>query len=100
MHLSSTLVLLATALFPTVQSSQLRMGIPNPATDVSEQDQFVAQSGIPSLFDLLTIQTRSSIFGDYLRSADGLSELLQTITANCTLFVPTNKAVLALARKP
>ncbi|KAF9513257.1 hypothetical protein BS47DRAFT_1344506 [Hydnum rufescens UP504] len=44
----------------------------------------------PTLYDLLIVQTRASIFGDYLQDGSPKS----------TVLVPTNKAVLALSRKP
>jgi len=58
----------------------------------------VAQA--PTLFDLLIVQTRASIFGDYLRSDNTLSSRLSSGAAKSTVLVPTNKAVIALARKP
>jgi uncharacterized surface protein with fasciclin (FAS1) repeats len=56
-------------------------------------------SGSPSLADLLTIQSRASIYYSYARETD-YSSLLSDEGGFVTAFVPTNKAVMALARKP
>lgn len=53
----------------------------------------------PTLFDLLTIESGSSIFFSYARELE-LSKLFVDANAKLTLLVPTNKAVMALARKP
>jgi hypothetical protein len=53
----------------------------------------------PTLFDVLTIESGSSIFFSYARELE-LSRLFVDADANLTLLVPTNKAVMALARKP
>ena len=53
----------------------------------------------PTLFDLLTIESGSSIFFSYARELE-LSRLFVDADAKLTLLVPTNKAVMALARKP
>ena len=64
--------------------------------------------GLPTLADLLTIGPSASIFYSYAREL-ALSELFSTppqvlddVTGKggLTLLVPTNKAVMALARKP
>jgi hypothetical protein len=52
-----------------------------------------------TLFDILTIESGSSIFFSYARELQ-LSRLFVDVDANLTLLVPTNKAVMALARKP
>ena len=52
-----------------------------------------------TLFDLLTIEPRTSIFFSYAREIE-LSRLFVDVDSNLTLLVPTNKAVMALARKP
>lgn len=56
---------------------------------------------MPSLADLLTIESAASIFYTYARELS-LSEMFsrQQETEGLTLLVPTNKAVMALARKP
>jgi len=61
----------------------------------------IIEAAVPglTLYDLLIVQTRASIFGDYLRSVSELS-LRMSGSAKSTVLVPTNKAVLALSRKP
>lgn len=54
---------------------------------------------MPNLADLLTIEPTASIFYSYARELE-LSAIFSDTRANSTLFVPTNKAVMALARKP
>jgi hypothetical protein len=54
---------------------------------------------LPTLFDLLTIEPTTSIFFSYARELE-LSRLLVDLDSNITVLVPTNKAVMALARKP
>ncbi|KAF8480979.1 hypothetical protein DFH94DRAFT_630204 [Russula ochroleuca] len=53
----------------------------------------------PTLFDLLTIEPGTSIFFSYARELE-LSRLFVNVDSNLTLLVPTNNAVMALARKP
>ncbi|KAF5312227.1 hypothetical protein D9619_002507 [Psilocybe cf. subviscida] len=53
----------------------------------------------PTLADLLTIETSASIFYSYARELE-LSALLTGTSEKFTVFAPTNKAVMALARKP
>ncbi len=53
----------------------------------------------PTLFDLLTIEPTTSIFFSYTRELD-LSRLLVDLDSKITVLVPTNKAVMALAKKP
>ncbi|KAI0307608.1 hypothetical protein B0F90DRAFT_1813055 [Multifurca ochricompacta] len=53
----------------------------------------------PTLFDLLTIEPSTSIFFSYARELE-LSRLFVDLDSNITLLAPTNKAVMALARKP
>ncbi|TCD71133.1 hypothetical protein EIP91_012081 [Steccherinum ochraceum] len=54
---------------------------------------------VPSLADLLTIEPSASIFYTYAREVE-LSELFADSEGNNTVLVPTNKAVMALSRKP
>ncbi|KAJ3834286.1 hypothetical protein F5878DRAFT_728323 [Lentinula raphanica] len=79
-------------------------------TVFSHQDTMNAND-MPSLADLLTIESSVSIFYSYARELAlselfnkqvGLKEELGRANANggLTLLVPTNKAVMALARKP
>lgn len=53
----------------------------------------------PTLADLLTIEPSASIFYSYAREIE-LSTIFSDTNAHSTIFVPTNKAVMALARKP
>jgi hypothetical protein len=53
----------------------------------------------PSLYDLLTIEPSLSIFFSYARETEA-SNLFSDKQARSTLLVPTNKAVMDLARKP
>lgn len=53
----------------------------------------------PLLSDILTIQNSASIFYSYARETD-TGKLLSKDGARITVFAPTNKAVMALARKP
>ncbi|KAH8094737.1 hypothetical protein BXZ70DRAFT_1034260 [Cristinia sonorae] len=54
---------------------------------------------MPSLADLLTIESSASIFYSYAREVE-LSKAFVDLNGQYTLLVPTNKAVMALARKP
>ena len=53
----------------------------------------------PTLADLLTIEPSASIFYSYARELK-LSSMFSEPDAKLSLFVPTNKAVMALSRKP
>ena len=59
----------------------------------------VTHSGKPSLADLLTIESSASIFYSYARELE-LSEKFSESGVHNTVLVPTNKAVIALPRKP
>lgn len=87
------LSLLSVFIAPLVQSSQLPM---NSAAS-SEQP---LSSGEPTLYDLIMIDRRATIFGDYVRSVSDITGRLSDRNVMTTVLVPTNKAVLALARKP
>ncbi|KAF8515777.1 hypothetical protein BU17DRAFT_67706 [Hysterangium stoloniferum] len=63
------------------------------------QDSLVRQGNLPTLADLLTLETRASIFYSYAREVD-TSERFSDNGDALTMFVPTNKAVMALGRKP
>lgn len=79
------------------------------ATDeqITMQGPFTHESGPytpqthsqPSLADLLTIESSASIYYSYARETE-LSSLFSDERAHLTLLVPTNKAIMALARKP
>jgi hypothetical protein len=82
-----------------------------PISSASENDQFVMSVGLgepdytpqitpqPTLADLLTIEPSASIFYSYARELE-LSSIFSEPCAQVTLFVPTNKAIMALSRKP
>jgi hypothetical protein len=70
---------------------------PNVPMDVNRRSD--SSTVRPTLFDLLTIEPRTSIFFSYARELE-LSRLFVNEDSNVTLLVPTNKAVMALARKP
>ncbi|KAH0837760.1 hypothetical protein J3R83DRAFT_5938 [Lanmaoa asiatica] len=53
----------------------------------------------PSLTDLLTIESSASIYFSYARETE-LSKEFSIVDNQLTLLVPTNKAVMALSRKP
>lgn len=95
LHLLSLLVLpfLATA------STDEQMVLPSSQDGFGEPFLPVTYSGKPSLADLLTIESSASIFYSYARETE-LSKLFADKNAKSTLLVPTNKAVIALPRKP
>jgi hypothetical protein len=53
----------------------------------------------PTLADLLTVDSSLSLFYSYARELQ-LSAIFSDTSSNSTLLAPTNKAVMALARKP
>jgi hypothetical protein len=53
----------------------------------------------PTLSDILTIEPTASIFFSYAREIE-LGSMLSDRDRNISVLVPTNKAVMALARKP
>jgi len=66
----------------------------------AEADSYVPTTHAkPTLADLLTIESSASIFFTYARET-GLSPKLTDENTRWTIFVPTNRAVMALARKP
>ncbi|PPQ96149.1 hypothetical protein CVT26_004784 [Gymnopilus dilepis] len=67
---------------------------------VLDSPTYVPQtSSKPTLADLLTIEPSASIFYSYARELE-LSATFSNSGAKLTVFAPTNKAVMALARKP
>ena len=67
---------------------------------VLKDDSFTPQvHSKPSLADLLTVETSLSIFYSYARELE-LSGSFANEQANLTILAPTNKAVMALERKP
>ena len=93
MHLPSisSLLLLLPLLTPTFasQADQVAMHTENQPTTSSK----------PTLADLLTLEPSASIFYSYARELE-MSSMLSDGRLKLTLLVPTNKAVMALARKP
>lgn len=65
---------------------------------VPGQPDFTADGGL-LLSDLLTRENSLSIFYSYARETTA-GRLLETEGAGVTVFAPTNKAVMALPRKP
>lgn len=63
-----------------------------------QQDLPAFGSSEPTLADLLTLESTASIFFSYARELK-LGSILNEDT-QITVLVPTNKAVMALARKP
>ncbi|KAF8588371.1 hypothetical protein K439DRAFT_1613626 [Ramaria rubella] len=57
------------------------------------------EGNLPTLADLLTVEGRASIFYSYARETDMSARFVEQ-GEGTTVFVPTNKAVQALARKP
>ena len=77
-------------------------GIMDPSS--TNPNQVVVQEPLRSgtnlmLSDKLTIQPSVSIFFSYARDSE-LSKLLDTGGSDITVFAPTNRAVMALPRKP
>ena len=80
-------------------------------SSASTDDQIVMNSGPgqadytpqttsqPTLADLLTIEPSASIFYSYARELE-LSSMFSDPRARVSLLVPTNKAIMALSRKP
>ncbi|KAH7101371.1 hypothetical protein BKA62DRAFT_618931 [Auriculariales sp. MPI-PUGE-AT-0066] len=55
---------------------------------------------LPSLSDILTVQSKLSIFHSYLREVRDIHQRVSGSGSNSTLLAPTNKAVMQLPRKP
>ncbi|KAI0828812.1 hypothetical protein BC628DRAFT_1337427 [Trametes gibbosa] len=85
--------------FLAAASSDEQMVLPASQGGVGEPFTPISYSGKPSLADLLTIESSTSIFYSYARETE-LSKLFADKDAKSTLLVPTNKAVIALPRKP
>ena len=80
-------------------STDEQMVLPAPPAGPGEPFAPVINSGKPSLADLLTIDSSASIFYSYAREIE-LSQIFSDPNARSTVLVPTNKAVVALPRKP
>ncbi|KAJ3903626.1 hypothetical protein F5879DRAFT_958892 [Lentinula edodes] len=85
----------------------------SPEFEIGDTSSYLQVNNMPSLADLLTIESSASIFYSYARElalsqlfADSKSSVwdgdqkLTLANGGLTLLVPTNKAVMALARKP
>ena len=101
LHLSWTrmkLQYLSTVLFPLI--SLVCASTPEQIIMDSPHDLFVPEKHAqPTLADLLTIDQSVSIFYSYARELE-LCKMFNDNTIKSTIFVPTNKAVMALTRKP
>ncbi|CAE6411946.1 unnamed protein product [Rhizoctonia solani] len=97
MRVTSCLLYLASAAL-TASCSQL------PLTPIMSDTNIpsLANPNGPTLADVLTIQQSSSIFYDYLREIPDIVDRLTDTSGNVmtTVFVPRNKAVITLPRKP
>ena len=95
LHLLSLLVL------PFMASASMDEQMVLPPSQPGPGQPFVpiTHAGTPSLADLLTIETSASIFFSYARELQ-LSEKFSESDGRITVLVPTNKAVIALPRKP
>ena len=67
--------------------------------DLGQQDYTPLTTPQPTLADLLTIEPSASIFYSYARELE-LSSAFSNPSTKLSLFVPTNKAIMALSRKP
>ncbi|KAI0095073.1 hypothetical protein BDY19DRAFT_64496 [Irpex rosettiformis] len=92
------LQLLSFLILPFVTFASQEDQIALSANDMSETYVPLTQSQ-PTIADLLTIESSASIFYSYARELELSSQFVDPHAQN-TLFVPTNKAVMALARKP
>lgn len=67
----------------------------------TDDDSFIRSQGVlPNLADLLTLQTHASIYYSYARDTEISMQFVKENTDGLTIFVPTNKAVQTLPRKP
>jgi hypothetical protein len=97
-----------------VAISSAQFVIPQVILDQSPGQQQVTVMGddtsnftprVPVLSDELSLEPQASIFFSYARESAKLSGILEGVgeyggRQQYTVFVPTNKAVMALARKP
>lgn len=92
------LSLLTSLILPLLVSATFDEQVPLTPIDMSESNAPLTTIQ-PTLADLLTIDPSASIFYSYGRELE-LSKLFMDPLSKSTLLVPTNKAVMALARKP
>ena len=95
------LSLFAFLVLPLIASASIDEQIPlhSEMSEVNTDPYTPLTHKQPTLADILTIESSASIFYSYARELQ-LSETFEDVTAKATLLVPTNKAVMALARKP
>jgi uncharacterized surface protein with fasciclin (FAS1) repeats len=87
-------------IFYSAYSANASRGDQTPMNaEAASADYVPPKHAKPSLADLLTIESSASIFYTYARETE-LSSKLTDEHSRLTIFVPTNKAVMALARKP
>ncbi|KAK7060868.1 hypothetical protein VNI00_000601 [Paramarasmius palmivorus] len=100
-HLALFFLPLVIAKFNPVDDSDQRRPLRNQQIPmVFDEPEYTPEvKSQPSLADLLTIEPSASIFYSYARELE-ISRLFEDESAKLTLLVPTNKAVMALARKP
>jgi hypothetical protein len=83
---------------PQQQQQQQQQQVIN---DPSEFEEFARA---PALSDQMSLEPQASIFFSYARESAKLSGVLSGVGEysgnKYTVFVPTNKAIMALARKP
>ena len=93
-------LLLSVFCLPIFSTTNASQGDQTPMNTESAPGEYVPQKhSKPTLADLLTIESSASIFYTYARETE-LSFKLTDENSRLTVFVPTNKAVMALARKP
>lgn len=96
MHALTFLLALSISLSSAFASSDSQIPLRNMPELMSETDAF---SGPLMLSDILTLQNSASIFFSYARETK-LSKAFSAANERSTVLAPTNKAVMALARKP
>ncbi|KAG2141084.1 hypothetical protein DEU56DRAFT_797208 [Suillus clintonianus] len=92
---------LLTSIFPFAVSASLQEQIIIPPMSQTTKESISSPftSSQPTLADLLTIEPLASIYYSYARETE-LSSSFFSESVWYTMLVPTNKAVMALARKP
>ena len=90
-------LLLSLFFLPTMSSASDHQIVMN--SGLGQPDYEPLTTPQPTLADLLTIEPSASIFYSYARELE-LSSMLSDQNAKMSLFVPTNKAIMALSRKP
>jgi hypothetical protein len=94
------LLAIALGILSLISCAMASVGEQLPIIDPgSSGRESLASANGPTLEDLLTIELSSSIFYSYARETEFSARFADT-ESNSTLLVPTNKAVMALARKP